>query len=94
MGRPLLAPGASTSSAMRPGRNGGSGCHQGRWCLSNSLPMVEGVGSNGGVRPPLSFLGRSKDASSSLGAGSESHAAMTVPRLVISAATMTPNALI
>jgi hypothetical protein len=56
MGRPFLAPGASTGSAMRPGRNGGSGRHLGRWWrLSNSLPMVEGVGSNDEPGPRCRF---------------------------------------
>jgi len=42
MGRPLLAPGASTGSAMRPGRNGGSGRQLGGGAIE--LPAHGGGG--------------------------------------------------
>jgi len=91
---PLLAPGASTGSAMRPGRNGGSGRHLGEVVLIE----LSAHGEGGRVQrlspaPALvswPFQGRQ------LGPPCRywSQAAMTVPRLVISAATMTPNALL
>jgi hypothetical protein len=82
MGRPLLTPGASTGSAMRPGSNGGSGRQLGRWCLSNSCPWWRGSGVTAEPGPRSRsgpFQGRQLGPPCRLW----SQAAMTVPRLVI-----------
>jgi hypothetical protein len=93
MGRPLLAPGASTGFAMRPGRNGGSGAIWGGGAYRTPCPWWRGSGPTAEPGPRARFWavpGRY------LGPRCRfwSQAAMIVPRLVISTATMTPNALI